>query len=163
MKILKLTLAAALVALQVPAFAHAGDDHGHAPHYDPGQVRQTAFGRQGNPERVTRTVALDMTDDMRFTPSQVTVRRGETVKFVVSNKGAVLHELVLGTREELRKHAQEMRMHPGMAHGDAHMVHVEPGKDGEVVWQFNRVGEFDFGCLLPGHFEAGMVGTVVVQ
>ncbi|MCO5118857.1 MAG: cupredoxin family protein [Burkholderiaceae bacterium] len=163
MNILKLTLAAALVALQVPAFAHVGDDHGHAPAYDASQVKQTPFGRQGNPERVTRTVELDMTDDMRFTPDRVTVRRGETVKFVVTNEGKVLHELVLGTREELAKHSEMMRQHPGMAHAEPYMAHVNPGASGEVVWQFNRVGEFDFGCLLPGHFEAGMAGKVVVQ
>lgn len=82
MKILTFTLAAALAALQVPASAQAGDDSGHVPRDDPSDVRQTAFGRQGHPERVTRTVEPDISDDMRFTPTPLTVRHGETVKFV---------------------------------------------------------------------------------
>jgi uncharacterized cupredoxin-like copper-binding protein len=64
--------------------------------------------------------------------------------------------------EELKQHAALMKKHPGMEHDEAYMAHVRPGKRGEIVWQFTRAGEFYYACLLPGHFEAGMVGKIVV-
>lgn len=165
-------LVAILAALASPlALAH-GDGH-HAPstrteHAHPSShaaesPANTAFGRAGDPAKVTRAIRVDMSDDMRFSPAVITVRRGETVRLDVVNKGQVLHELVLGTADELRAHAEAMRKSPGMEHDAPQMVHVKPGRQGEVVWQFTEAGEFDFACLLPGHFEAGMVGKVVVR
>ncbi|HRO59924.1 MAG TPA: cupredoxin family protein [Burkholderiaceae bacterium] len=147
------------------SFAHSGGGHHAAkPHqYEASEVVDTPFGREGDPTAVTRTVTVDMTDNMRFTPAVLTVNRGETVRLKVVNKGQLLHELVLGTPEELDKHSEAMRKHPGMEHDEPQMVHVQPGDQAEVVWQFSEPGEFQFGCLLPGHFEAGMVGRVVVQ
>jgi uncharacterized cupredoxin-like copper-binding protein len=104
-----------------------------------------------------------MTDNMRFTPSKVAIRRGETIKFVVRNDGKVLHEMVLGTRQAIAEHAALMKKFPEMEHADANMAHVRPGKTGEIVWQFTRTGEFQFACLQPGHFEAGMAGKVIVK
>ena len=104
-----------------------------------------------------------MTDNMRFTPSDVTVKRGETVKFVVHNDGRVLHEMVLGTKEAIAEHAELMKRFPEMEHADANMAHVKPGKAGEIIWQFTKPGDFEFACLQPGHFEAGMVGKVTVK
>lgn len=104
-----------------------------------------------------------MADTMRFTPADVVVKRGETVKFLVHNDGKVLHEMVLGTAQELKAHAELMRKFPEMEHSEPSMAHVKPGTDGEIVWQFTKVGEFQFACLLPGHFEAGMVGSVTVR
>jgi uncharacterized cupredoxin-like copper-binding protein len=85
------------------------------------------------------------------------------VRFVVRNKGRQLHEMVLGTKEALREHAEMMKKFPEMEHDDAHMTHVKPGRTGEIVWQFTTPGEFQYACLLPGHFEAGMVGRVTVR
>jgi len=85
------------------------------------------------------------------------------VKLVAKNKGQVLHELVLGTTEELQQHAKLMRKFPGMEHEEPHMMHVKPGSSGGIVWQFTEPGEFQFACLIPGHFEAGMVGKVMVR
>jgi uncharacterized cupredoxin-like copper-binding protein len=104
-----------------------------------------------------------MVDTMRFTPADITVKRGETVRIVATNKGHVLHEMVLGTAQELKEHADLMKRFPEMEHDEPHMTHVQPGKSGEIVWQFTKPGEFRFGCLVPGHFEAGMVGTVTVE
>mgnify|MGYP002134118175 CR=1 FL=1 len=39
---------------------------------------------------------------------------------------------------------------------------VTPGKTETILWQFSKGGEFHFGCLLPGHFEAGMSGRINV-
>lgn len=145
------------------AFAH-GDDHmAKKPAYDAAKVDERAFGREADFKRVTRTVKLDMTDGFRFTPADVTVRRGETVKFVVANSGRVLHEMVLDTTEELKAHAALMKKFPDMEHADANMAPVKPGAKGQIVWQFTEAGESPFACLIPGHYEAGMVGKVVVH
>lgn len=149
-----------LLAAALPACAHG--DAAHKP-YDAGQVEATAFGREGDPKHVDRVIRLTMKDTMRFSPEHLTLRRGETVRLVVHNGGRLLHELVLGTREELVAHAALMKKFPDMEHADANMAHVRPGRDGEIVWQFTQAGEFSFACLQPGHFEAGMVGRVTVR
>ncbi len=104
-----------------------------------------------------------MSDDMRFTPSRIEVRQGETVRLVMRNTGAVLHELVIGTPKELEAHAALMLKFPGMEHDEPYMAHVKPGETGEIVWTFNRAGEFDFACLIAGHFQAGMRGKLIVR
>jgi uncharacterized cupredoxin-like copper-binding protein len=151
------------------AFSSAVCAHGDKAHatgtskFDAAKVEDTPFGRQGDPSKATRAIRIDMADTMRFTPSRITVRRGETVRLVATNKGQVLHEMVLGTADELRKHAEMMKTFPDMEHDEPHMAHVKPGKTGEIVWQFTQPGEFQFACLIPGHFEAGMVGIVAVK
>lgn len=144
------------------SFAH-GDETHNARKFDASKVEPTAFGQEGDPKKATRTITVDMADSMRFTPADITVKRGETLKIVSRNKGQVLHEIVLGTPEELKKHAEQMKKNPGMEHEEAYMAHVKPGQSGEIVWQFTQAGEFQFACLLPGHFEAGMVGKVTVK
>jgi uncharacterized cupredoxin-like copper-binding protein len=121
------------------------------------------FGREGDAKRTTRTVQVDMSDKMRFSPAQLTVKRGETVRFVVKNSGKVMHEMVIGTMKELKTHADMMKKHPGMEHDEPYMAHVKPGATEQMVWQFTKPGEFYYGCLVPGHFEAGMIGKIIVQ
>lgn len=145
------------------AFAHGNAHTAKKPAYDASKIEERDFGREGDPKKVRRTVKLDMTDAFRFTPADVTVQRGETVKIVVANRGQVLHEMVLGTTEELKAHAALMKKFPDMEHADANMAHVKPGAKGEIVWQFTKAGEYQFACLIPGHYEAGMVGKVVVK
>ena len=154
-----LTAAALLVPLQVHA-------HGEAAHgaKKPAAIstEEHDFGREGDPARAQRTVVIEMSDTMRFRPAQLTVKQGETVRFVVANKGKLLHEMVLGTEAELQKHAELMRKFPDMEHEDPYMVHVKPGGRGGFAWTFTRAGTFSFACLIPGHFEAGMKGRIVV-
>ena len=123
-------------------------------------TEEKAFGREGDPKKVSRTVTVDMSDKMRFSPASLTVRQGETVRFVVKNSGKVMHEMVLGTMQELKEHAELMRKHPGMEHDEPYMAHVAPGKTERIVWQFTKPGEFYYGCLVPGHFDAGMLGKI---
>ncbi len=159
-------LLAATTALLAATVAHAhGDAHqGAAPRaFDASRVESTAFGQEGNPARASRTLRIEMGDNMRFTPGVIIVKRGETLRLRVVNKGAVLHELVLGTARDLAEHAELMRKFPGMEHDAPYMAHVKPGASGEITWQFTQPGEFQFACLLPGHFEAGMVGKVIVK
>ena len=141
--------------------------HGDSPHKPkkPSAIsaEETAFGRPGDPKKVSRTVRVDMADTMRYSPSQIAVKQGETIRFEVRNAGKVMHEIVLGTMDELRDHAQLMKKHPDMEHDEPYMAHVAPGKTERLLWQFTKPGEFYYGCLIPGHFEAGMVGKVVVR
>jgi uncharacterized cupredoxin-like copper-binding protein len=120
------------------------------------------FGKEGDARKATRTIAIEMDDRMRFTPSEITVKEGETIRFVIRNKGKMLHEIVLGTMADLKEHAEMMKKHPEMEHDEPYMSHVNPGKKGNMVWQFTRPGEFYYACLIPGHFEAGMMGTIKV-
>ncbi|MQR02218.1 cupredoxin domain-containing protein [Glaciimonas soli] len=111
----------------------------------------------------TRTITIDMTDTMRFTPSTISVKRGETIKFIVKNSGQIKHELVFGDIKELKEHAAMMMQTPHMQHNEPNQVSVSPGQSGELVRTFDQAGTFDFACLEPGHFEAKMRGTVVVK
>jgi uncharacterized cupredoxin-like copper-binding protein len=121
-----------------------------------------AIGQPGVAAKVTRTVAIDMRDDMRFHSSVFTVKQGETIRFVAKNSGKVTHEMVLGTQKDLQEHAEVMKKNPEMEHAEPNMVTVAPGKSGEIIWQFTKAGKVDFACLQPGHFDAGMKGLVKV-
>jgi len=145
-------------------FAHGKGTHDEKkPAIDYSKVEEKAFGKAADPKRATRTITIDMLDSMRFAPDLITVKRGEIIKFVVKNKGNMLHEIVFGSLSELKEHGELMKKFPGMEHDEPHMAHVAPGKTGEIVWQFTRAGEFNYACLLPGHFGAGMVGKVIVK
>ena len=121
-----------------------------------------AIGKPGVAAKASRTVQIDMTDAMRYSPASVSVKQGETVRFVVKNSGKLKHEMVLGTEKELMEHYEVMKKNPEMEHADENMVTVAPGKSGEIVWQFTKAGKIDFACLQPGHYDAGMKGAVNV-
>jgi uncharacterized cupredoxin-like copper-binding protein len=104
-----------------------------------------------------------MSDQMRFSPEEIQVRQGETIRFLLINAGTVKHEMVLGRRQELEAHAALMRKFPMMEHDHANQASVGPNASGEIVWHFTAGGTFDFACLQPGHFEAGMRGKIIVD
>lgn len=149
------------IFLAVP-LAHAHGDKTHAPAAE-AVAEQTAWGIKGQPAQVGRTITIDMTDAMRFMPDSVAVQEGDTVRLVVRNRGHMLHEMVIGTADELAKHATLMARFPAMQHDEPYMVHVDAGKTGEIVWTFNRAGRFEFACLIAGHYEAGMRGTITTN
>ena len=156
-------LAAVMLVAAVAGNAYAHDNvHGKSS-VDYAKAEETPFGRAADPKKAKRTIRVEMSDAMRFTPAEITVKRGEIVRFVPMNKGQVMHEMVLGTMKDLKQHAELMRKHPGMEHDEPHIAHVAPGKSGVMGWQFTKPGEFFFGCLIPGHFEAGMIGKITVQ
>jgi uncharacterized cupredoxin-like copper-binding protein len=126
-------------------------------------MEEQAFGRPGDPKRVSRTIKMGMSDSMRFTPETIRVKQGQTVRFKVTNGGKLMHEMVIGTGEELNEHAELMKKFPNMEHDEANMAHVAPGTTEDIVWQFTKAGDFSFGCLVPGHFDAGMKGTISVR
>lgn len=144
-----------------PVFAHG--DETHVKKAGPVVKEQKAWGIAGDAKAVKRTIAISMGDNMRFTPERIEVTQGETLRLTLTNTGKVMHELVVGTQKELAEHAALMKRFPNMEHEEPYMAHVAPGKTGEIIWTFNQSGEFDFACLLPGHFEAGMVGKILVR
>jgi uncharacterized cupredoxin-like copper-binding protein len=153
------TASVALVALaRSVALAHGDTTPRHGAAHD-----AMAFGHPGVAAKANRTIDVATSDDMRFTPSSFTVKRGDTIRFIVHNRGAVVHELVFGTDQVLREHAKEMRDMPGMEHRDPNMVRVKPGGQGEITWTFDHAGRFGVACLVPGHFEAGMKGSIAVR
>lgn len=172
MKLRQLTLALAASLLAAgSALAHEGESHAapasaashsHAQGREHGHGDADAIGVAGQADQVTRTVNIDMTDAMRFNPSSVSVRQGETIRFVVKNSGQVKHELVLGTEAALKEHYALMKKFLEMEHADPNQITVAPGQTGEMIWQFTQAGQVDFACLQPGHYDAGMKGAVRV-
>lgn len=153
--------AASLFLGAAGAWAHGDEKHPKAKKKAL-SAEQHPWGREGDPAKASRTILVDMADTMRYTPAQMKVKRGETIRFVVANSGRTMHEMVIGTEEELRKHAEVMKKFPDMEHDAPYMAHVAPGKKEIITWIFDKPGTFMYGCLVPGHWEAGMKGTIVV-
>ncbi|MFN7856180.1 MAG: plastocyanin/azurin family copper-binding protein [Acidovorax sp.] len=160
MKAMNLIAASTLLACVTAVFSHENSPHHATKASAPRE--QKDWGIAGDVKDVRRTIVIRMTDKMRFTPSAITVHEGETVRLRAQNQGKVLHEIVIGTQTELAQHAEMMMKFPAMEHDEPYMAHVRAGGQGDVVWQFNRPGSFDFACLIPGHFQAGMTGTITV-
>lgn len=147
----------ALVTLtSTQALADAGHSHAH----------EMLYGEPGDPKKPARVVQVVMNDangKMSFAPERISVKRGEQIRFRLRNAGDIDHEFVLATLEENLKHAEEMRKNPDMEHDDPNAKRLSPRETGEIVWKFTKAGEFDFSCLIPGHRESGMTGTIVVK
>jgi uncharacterized cupredoxin-like copper-binding protein len=98
-----------------------------------------------------------------FIPDTLRIRKGEQVRFQLRNNGELDHEFVVATLEDNLKHMKEMEKNPDMEHDDPNARRVKPKKTAEIVWQFTKAGTFDFSCLIPGHRQAGMFGTIIVE
>lgn len=133
---------------------HHGEDEGH---------HESMAGVPGSLDDVTRTVEVDMSDSMAYTPSELTVKAGETIHFKVTNSGQLVHEFVLGAEAEILEHHELMKRFPGMEHDEPNSVSLKTGESGDVIWRFSEAGTFQFACLQPGHYEAGMKGDVRVS
>jgi uncharacterized cupredoxin-like copper-binding protein len=157
----KFILAAAGLLTTGRILAHVDDKH--PAKTGPVKKEQMDWGIAGDVAAASRSVEVSMADNMRFTPERITVKLGETVRFVVRNKGKQMHEFVVGTQSENARHAALMLKFPNMEHDAPYMAHVPPGKTGQIVWTFNRAGEFEFACLIEGHYQAGMVGRISVS
>lgn len=141
------------LALVTSSFADAGHNHGQKP---------DGYGEPGSPSKITRTIQLNASDDMRFSAADLKIRKGETIRFVVTNVGKVRHEFSLGTEQELMEHYEQMKKFPDMVHEEPNKVTIDPGQKGEVIWKFTHLGVVHFACLHPGHYDAGMKGQIKV-
>lgn len=119
-------------------------------------------GVPGTAAEAKRSITVTMTDDMRFSPSAIRVKQGETIRFAIKNSGVIRHEFAIGRQEELLKHYELMKKHPDMEHSDANMITLDSGESGEVIWKFSKAGVVNFACLQPGHYDAGMKGQFQV-
>jgi uncharacterized cupredoxin-like copper-binding protein len=144
-----------------PAFAY-DDASRHGEHVRSAAPQPDSYGQPGSANKATRTVAITTSDAMRFDPGSLTFKQGETVRLRITNIGKLPHEFVLGTAREIAEHAERMRSMPGMMHVEANAVRVAPGKTEVLVWKFSASGRFSYACLIPGHREAGMQGTITV-
>jgi uncharacterized cupredoxin-like copper-binding protein len=155
-----MTLLAAIALVAGPGLSGSGQAHeGH---------EHTAFsaGEPGDPKKPARTVKVRMLEGsgkMSFEPALIQVRRGEQIRFIVQNDGEEDHEFILATIEDNRKHGELMKKFPEMEHDDPNAKRVLPYASKEVLWKFTKRGEFEFACLIPGHYEKGMFGKVVVK
>jgi len=152
------------VALVATALLTASAWAGQGPpgHHD----ESFSAGEPGDPRKPARIVQVTMGEidgKMLFMPAKVEVRKGEQVKFFLRNNGELDHEFILATTGENLKHAEAMKKSPGMEHDDPNGRRLAPKKTDEIVWKFENAGEFEYSCLIPGHREAGMIGTIVVR
>ena len=152
-----LTASAALspTDIAVIAVASAHEDHG-----------TFSAGQPGDPKKPARPVKVNMFEGsgkMGFEPARIEVRRGEQIRFILQNEGEEDHEFVLATVGENRKHAELMKKHPGMEHADPNGKRVLPHGNSELVWKFTKRGIFEFACLIPGHYDKGMFGQIIVK
>ena len=148
--------------LPIAAAAH-GDEHHPRDPKAPISTEHHPWGQEGDPRQARRTVRVAMADTMRFTPDRIEIRRGETVTFELRNQGRLLHEFVIGTPDELAQHAELMKKFPDMEHDAPYMAHVKPGTRQRITWRFTEPGTFHAGCLIAGHWEAGMKATLIVK
>ena len=153
-------MATSLTLVSANLLASGTHDHKHeAEEFDP---LTNEFGSYEPGMKAVRTIEVEMSDDMRFSPDLINVEVGDVVMFKHSNTGKLMHEFVLGTHHSLDHHAEMMKKFPGMEHSEPFMAHVAPGETGQIMWKFSEPGEFSFGCLVPGHYDAGMKGRIVV-
>lgn len=126
-----------------------------------------AAGEPGDPGRpISRTVEIEMRengDTMAFFPSRIEVPKGEQLRIVLVNRGTTDHEFMIDTPQNNARHAEAMSDDPEMRHEQANARRVAPGASVQMLWHFSRPGTFEFACLIPGHYEAGMHGAVVVR
>jgi uncharacterized cupredoxin-like copper-binding protein len=132
-----------------------------------GHIHDTfAAGEPGNPKKPARVVEIVMQEGdgkMLFVPERIEVKRGEQIKFVLKNAGELDHEFMLDTAAHNRKHAEAMQKNPEMEHDDPNGKQLKTKTSTELLWRFTKRGTFEFACLHPGHYEAGMKGMVVVK
>ncbi len=123
-------------------------------------------GEPGKADQVDREVQILMKEtddgDMLFEPNTLKIKNGETIRFIIKNVGELEHEFVLDTHEEVQKHKAVMEKFPEMEHEDDNSIRLDEGKEGEIIWKFTNGGEFQFACLIPGHYESGMKGEIAV-
>jgi uncharacterized cupredoxin-like copper-binding protein len=141
-----------------------------ATHAAPGEAGHShatfSAGEPGDPKKPAKAVQVTMREKdgkMVFIPDRIEVRKGEQVRFLLRNSGEFEHEFVLATTDDNLKHAEQMKKFPDMEHDDPNGKRLSPNKTGEIVWRFTKTGTFEYGCLIPGHREAGMTGIIVVK
>jgi Cu+-exporting ATPase len=113
-----------------------------------------------------RTIQIEASDQLRFSPDQITVTKGETVAFVVTNSGNLPHEFVIGDEEVQAEHEDEMvagEEEMDEMGAKPYAVEVPAGETVTLVYTFDEEGTLIAGCHVPGHYGAGMKAMIVVE
>ncbi|MGB3445837.1 MAG: cupredoxin family protein [Xanthobacteraceae bacterium] len=154
-----------LISLAGAALFAASANAGQTPagHHDDESYSAGEPGDPKTPARIVQVTMGETNGKMLFTPAHVEVKKGEQIKFMLRNNGELDHEFILATTADNLKHAEAMKKNPDMEHDDPNGKRLAPKKTGEIIWKFTKAGEFEYSCLIPGHREAGMIGTVVVK
>ena len=141
-----------------------------------------AIGAKGNEENVDRVIKVTMYDNY-YQPNSFKVNKNETIKFEVENKGELVHEFNIATKEMHLKHQSEMMMmaeneillvdkidkkkmmemskkNPVMAHSHSNSVLLSPGEKAEIIWKFNNTVDIEAACNVPGHYDVGMIAKI---
>ncbi len=133
---------------------HGGSDHGMMEHMS-GMM----------PDRTVEVTARDI----EFSTPEIAVAPGETIRFVIHNTGQMAHDFTIGDQATQESHREEMMsmMSSGSdmmdhMHSSENAVLIEPGETAEIVWTFADGEGLQFGCNVPGHYEAGMHGRFVM-
>src|SRR5207249_6681402 len=131
---------------------------------DPSIGAMSATAPASSSVRPARTITISTTDQLRFAPSVLSVHAGETVAFDISNPSALPHEFTIGDQSVQLQHEQEMGSGNSMTigHDAAFSVDVAAGQTARLVYTFEQPGTLLFGCHVPGHYAAGMFGTITV-
>lgn len=130
----------------------------------------------GKTQKVTVTLR-----EMSFTPSTVTLQAGVKAEIRLVNSGKVKHEFMVYDKpkgmmsgEEMHKWAEEHSYFKGIelevegggiaVEGEEIFeVEVGAGKSAELTFTPKKTGTFEIGCMVEGHYEAGMKGVLVVK
>ncbi|WP_310615087.1 plastocyanin/azurin family copper-binding protein [Limnohabitans sp.] len=175
-----LVVAGALLAWRVLGDTAAGikhDEHTHS-YAAPVAAAGDSENASANVPASVREVAIEMQDNMRFSPEHLQVKQGETIRFTLKNLGKVRHEWVIGSAKELQEHAAQMKKmkidthnqahkntdsHEHAHGGDAQALSLAAGEQGTLTWTFNQAGDVAMACFELGHYEAGMRGVIHVM
>ena len=184
LRLTRFSFAASILALfAVPALA-AGTGHGHkdkAHGAMPGMEKfeakladTSAFGSKGDSTKVSRTITIEASE-IKYDVEQLAFQAGETIRFVITNKGEQPHELTIGdpayqeVARQMMTHMAEMGMdlaapeHAAQHASAGNTVVVAVGETKEIVWTFTKAGSLEFSCNMPGHAEVGMKGPITVN
>ena len=102
-----------------------------------------------------------------FTPAVLEVNAGEVLEIAIQNIEPLLHDFTID-KIDADVHISYLGGTGQHAHAEAerdadvHFALTEPGS-GVVHIKINEPGEYLFYCSVPGHREAGMEGTLIVQ
>jgi uncharacterized cupredoxin-like copper-binding protein len=140
---------------------HEGHE-GHAAH----NATWFAAGEPGAADAASRIIEIRIADadgKLAFLPDAIEVKQGEQIRFVLSNVGSVDHEFLIDTVSNNAVHKEAMAADPEMQHAEPNGRRLKPGEKVELVWHFTKPGSFEMACLIPGHYESGMKGRILVK
>jgi azurin len=124
-----------------------------------------------------RTVELTGGDDMKYSVTEIPAKPGETIRIRLTSKGtlpkvAMAHNVVVlkaGSKQLDFVNAAAMARATDFipAEMKAQVLGAStlagPGETVEVTVKIPAAGTYPYVCTFPGHFAAGMRGTIVAK